>query len=184
MSKLPKLEAAELCNARIKTESGHAYCTNIAGDKTTHRLQGRCWLHGGASNGAPRLTAKEKQKSKNRKSRQLIKLAKDTYYNKPNGRYRHLKKSASDRKLDFTIEFGEFMIFWNAPCFYCGKDVEGVRLDRMNNDIGYLLHNVVQCCWDCNRSKWTRTAEEFVDHCKTVALHIGHRLKALERPNN
>lgn len=49
---LPKKAPDKYCNGRTpKTATG--YCGNVAGFKTQHVGKGRCYLHGGASNGAP-----------------------------------------------------------------------------------------------------------------------------------
>lgn len=56
-----------------------------------------------------------------------------------------------NRKLDLTQEKCEEL--WNKGCHYCAKslaDETGCGLDRLNNDLGYTLSNVVPCCGSCN----------------------------------
>jgi hypothetical protein len=43
----------------------------------------------------------------------------------------------------------------NKSCYYCSnklgtKTIYGAGLDRLNNDLGYELNNVVPCCTFCN----------------------------------
>lgn len=51
------------------------------------------------------------------------------------------------------VSYEDCLRLWDNGCFYCQKDVKtekGVSLDRINNDKGYTLDNVLPCCGDCN----------------------------------
>ena len=51
----------------------------------------------------------------------------------------------------------------------CSKRIYGVdTIDRMNNDLGYIIDNVVPCCKWCNLSKRERSKEEFLEHNKKI----------------
>ena len=41
-------------------------------------------------------------------------------------------------------------------------------IDRVNNNIGYVLNNCVSCCKFCNSAKLDRTLIEFRDWIKKV----------------
>lgn len=47
---VPQKEPGEYCNAR-KSDDGvfRGYCSQVAGHRTEHQGEGRCWLHGGNS---------------------------------------------------------------------------------------------------------------------------------------
>lgn len=69
---------------------------------------------------------------------------------------------------DFTKERAQALMA--APCFYCNllnsERVNGI--DRMDNNRGYELPNVVSCCKYCNFVKKALDAHTFVERC----LHI------------
>ncbi len=74
------------------------------------------------------------------------------------GRYNKAKWVARDRELDFTLTFDQYAVLVSQPCYYCkgrlcGQTRRGVGLDRLRNEIGYVLGNVVSCGGRCNRMK-------------------------------
>lgn len=70
---------------------------------------------------------------------------------------------------DGDISFEQFYSLSQFSCFYCGevnvncqaKEFRYNGLDRIDNDRGHLLNNVVPCCGPCNWAKSTRSLEEF-----------------------
>ncbi len=75
---------------------------------------------------------------------------KRTEYDK---RFIALKSSAKRRKLKFNISIDDFEYLTKFKCFYCNKFITNScgGLDRLDNNNGYTLENVVPCCTDCNR---------------------------------
>lgn len=70
------------------------------------------------------------------------------------GRYR-----SKDFDLVWELTFDQWKkMVENNECHYCtGPLAEvGFSLDRKDNTLGYLLHNVVPCCQECNRIKGHR----------------------------
>lgn len=57
------------------------------------------------------------------------------------------KKNGTDI-CDITIEWMIDNII-NQPCIYCG-DTNRVGCDRIDNDRGHTMDNVVPCCYECN----------------------------------
>lgn len=77
------------------------------------------------------------------------------FHRTPESRFSNAKLRAKKRDLIWNITFDEFKTLIQQPCHYCqnklGKAVEvGVGLDRIDNNRGYELTNVVSCCWPCN----------------------------------
>lgn len=70
---------------------------------------------------------------------------------------------------EVTITYNEFIeIIKDSKCHYCEKELlfnpytrdensnyvsRAYQLDRKNNNLGYIVDNVVPCCWNCNRIK-------------------------------
>jgi hypothetical protein len=99
------------------------------------------------------------------------------------------KKNANRRKLEFNISESEFLNLVQSNCFYCGKKPTNISynhfksstekaiehgkfiyngLDRLDNNIGYTIDNVVPCCKTCNTAKMQMTQQEFFDWIKQV----------------
>jgi len=84
-------------------------------------------------------------------------------------RYKVYKYSAKSRGRDFELSIEQFEGYWQQPCYYCGDKIETIGLDRINNDKGYSIDNIVPCCYICNIMKRTMSKEEFIKHCKKIA---------------
>jgi len=108
--------------------------------------------------------------------------------------YKHYQENATNRNLIFQITKEDFAVFTKQNCFYCGihpqsvscpsnyksssdKAIENCKyiyngLDRVNNELGYTIDNVVTCCEHCNRAKRTMSQLEFINLANRVAkLH-------------
>lgn len=94
--------------------------------------------------------------------------------------------SARSRGLSFSIPKEIFFELIKKDCFYCGKEPSNLNrsiggygdcvyngLDRINNNEGYEVDNVVPCCIQCNRSKSTLTQEEFITWVTNIYNRIG-----------
>lgn len=89
------------------------------------------------------------------------------------------KTGARQRNLDFNINFEQFIDISSKNCFYCdtspfniGRGMKGIYyysgLDRVNNDIGYTLDNIVPCCKNCNLAKRQLTQNDFFELIKKI----------------
>ena len=78
----------------------------------------------------------------------------------------------------------------NKPCYYCGviggntftinrfgttESYAYNGIDRLNNDIGYILGNVVPCCGACNKAKQCMSEDEFKSFISRVYLYFVHK---------
>lgn len=83
------------------------------------------------------------------------KEATSKYNLKPNSRYSKAKRNAKQRHKDWNLTFEEYSLFLNKDCYYCAGQLGstvfyGSGLDRLNNDLGYYVNNIVACCKYCN----------------------------------
>jgi|ERR1035437_4677476 hypothetical protein len=89
----------------------------------------------------------------------------------PKGRYSIYKHSAKSTHREFTLSMEEFMTFWQKSCFYCGNIPLTIGLDRIDNDKGYTIENIVSCCTTCNLMRKTLSQEIFINHCKLISKY-------------
>lgn len=95
-----------------------------------------------------------------------------------------VKAGAKRRGIPFELSTDQVIDTMIKPCFYCNRPpqlqrkasnqtVDSYRfptntIDRLNNQRGYHIDNVVSCCFDCNLMKGTRTIAEFLEHVKQI----------------
>lgn len=100
------------------------------------------------------------------------------------------KKNARKTQRVFSLTNDEFRFLTSSNCHYCGeppsqlgcfrdRSKNSVRqpylangIDRVSNEIGYVLSNCVACCKRCNWMKATLSFEEFVGHLRKVLHHL------------
>jgi len=83
---------------------------------------------------------------------------------KPERLYKEYKRGAKKRNLSFEISEKDFNLYKDSSCNYCGIKLDRIRLDRVDNDIGYRVDNVVPCCPPCNFLKHTLGKDDFLEH--------------------
>ena len=96
--------------------------------------------------------------------------------------YSGYSSNAKARDYSFKLSHMEFDSLINDICHYCGIKpshnlsyrgeshlVNGI--DRINNDEGYFIGNVVSCCSICNQSKHTLSYNEFLSWIERLKSH-------------
>src|SRR6267378_3485143 len=73
-------------------------------------------------------------------------IAQHEHYATPRGRYVQYKRRGKEKNQPFKLILEEFTSFWQKPCYYCGNEIVTIGLDKINNDIGYQMDNIVSCC--------------------------------------
>ena len=70
-------------------------------------------------------------------------------------RFKNAIRNSQKREIDWKIPFQKFEYLLSLPCLYCGGATgeTGSGLDRVDNNMGYILKNVVPCCGTCNKLK-------------------------------
>jgi hypothetical protein len=82
---------------------------------------------------------------------------------------RRAKYLAKERHISFNLTPEQFKNLWQAPCYYCGSEIKTIGIDRINNNEGYILNNVVSCCKICNFMKGKLSKKVFIINCKKIA---------------
>ena len=107
----------------------------------------------------------------------------EAYINTLPGRLGKLKQnargSAKKRGHSCTLEYYDLRDLWakqNGLCAYTGwpmeleaKSQRLVSLERIDNNKGYEIDNILLVCWCANKARSGQTQEEFVEMCKAVA---------------
>ena len=112
--------------------------------------------------------------------------AKGTSFNAVILRY---KIGAKQRNLEYTLSNEQVENLIKLPCHYCGIDssncvnhYSGYKylhngIDRVNNDIGYLISNVVSCCKFCNIAKRDMSYNDFIEYINRLKNYTIKEIK-------
>lgn len=94
------------------------------------------------------------------------------------------KAGAKSRGYKWKLSKEQAEYLSKQPCHYCGKEPEQEAhngrghsvylyngLDRVDNDKGYFLGNIVPCCKTCNYAKRDMSIDKFEDWFQAVHKH-------------
>lgn len=90
------------------------------------------------------------------------------------------KTGAKKRNLVCDLTHEEFETLFAQKCYYCNSEPFCVKksnkhsiiyngVDRVNNNDGYTINNVVSCCKYCNVAKHDTTFEDFLSWVKRLS---------------
>lgn len=93
-----------------------------------------------------------------------------------------IKQSAKKRGLLYELVEKDAISLITKECHYCGRPPSSVMskgsthlgpfyyngLDRKDNTKGYLLDNVITCCYHCNIAKSTLSYQDFLEMIKSI----------------
>ena len=96
--------------------------------------------------------------------------------------YRQYKRNARIRNLKFELDLIDFIELLSDNCFYCGSAPSNIMdrylshynkviyngIDRVDNNEGYTVENVVTCCEQCNKAKRDLTLKQFINWINRV----------------
>jgi hypothetical protein len=94
---------------------------------------------------------------------------------------RNYKRRARQHGLAWSLTSEEFFVLTARPCEYCDSPPQQVHqahyssehryngLDRIDNGRGYLVDNVVPCCFVCNQMKGTMAQDAFLEQSRRIA---------------
>lgn len=86
------------------------------------------------------------------------------------------KAIAKSRDIENTITYDDFERVVSSPCYYCNNSQKTRGLDRVDNSKGYLLNNIVSCCWTCNSMKGSLSIEQWVGHIAQILATLKEKL--------
>ena len=91
------------------------------------------------------------------------------------------KKHAKKRGLEWDLTEEQFKEIAQQDCYYCGVKPNNIGkipkthgeytyngIDRIDNNKGYTIDNIVPCCKRCNIAKNNSTLQKFQDWIKRV----------------
>ncbi|AKI80156.1 hypothetical protein QJ850_gp543 [Acanthamoeba polyphaga mimivirus] len=89
-------------------------------------------------------------------------------------KYMRYKSVAIEKGLEFTLTKQEFEKLVESNCYYCDCKYKNTinGIDRIDNNIGYILDNCVTACSMCNNMKNTLNVETFIVMCMTIANYF------------
>ena len=98
---------------------------------------------------------------------------------------RNMQRNARTRSYKWQLTKEQVACLTKQPCHYCKAtpaqicsdetcdgDYVYSGLDRVDNERGYTIDNVVSCCGMCNRMKGTMSSEEFKSQIITIYKHL------------
>ena len=91
-----------------------------------------------------------------------------------NSQYKIYIRSAGDKNLVFDLSQDVYIEKVKEPCYYCGEidEHKGFNgIDRMNQQMGYIVDNCVSCCQMCNYMKRSLSASDFTDRCEHILAY-------------
>jgi hypothetical protein len=104
--------------------------------------------------------------------------------------YSQYGRQASLRGLSWELKRSDFARLILGACFYCGDSGSDKLvfnrktrepflhngIDRLNNDSGYVIENVVSCCKFCNFAKRERSLTEFRQWIEHLVCHQAKKI--------
>lgn len=89
-----------------------------------------------------------------------------------NRKYFDYKRAAEKRNYYFELTQDEVKELCLGECYYCGTLPNLYNgIDRVDNEIGYTIDNVVSCCKICNIAKNNLSADDFLAHIHKIVEH-------------
>lgn len=95
------------------------------------------------------------------------------FVNKTKPRLDTYKKRADKKEVSFELSKEDFDILIKGDCDYCKRSpTTWFGIDRVAPSSGYVVGNVVPCCWDCNIDKHEGDAETMIKRNKRIADRV------------
>jgi len=97
--------------------------------------------------------------------------------------WRDYTANAKARELSWELTSVQFDDLMHGICFFCQRPPKTIRkarrkddisftyngIDRLDNNLGYTINNVVSCCMICNRAKGNMSLEDFLNWTKDLS---------------
>lgn len=141
------IKVCELCGSS-KTSNGTWY-----GVRTGNTYCNKCYQRNLANKNRPLYRNRCKAYRDN--NLEVFKKRENAYRKTVKARFSTLNQQLNKRGLAVTITFEQYSELIKNLCYYCEGPLPqtGHGLDRLDNNKGYDLSNVVPCCGSCNKIK-------------------------------
>jgi len=106
--------------------------------------------------------------------------------------FRVYAEKAKKREITFDLAEEVFNVLVELPCYICGKATDEMHrngLDRVDNNNGYIEHNVQPCCGECNYMKRNSSFYDFIQKLSDIFQKNSeekiesHNVESLENAN-
>jgi 5-methylcytosine-specific restriction endonuclease McrA len=95
------------------------------------------------------------------------------YVHKTKPRFLWYKNSAEKKQVSFELSRENFNVLTTDKCYYCERNpINWFGIDRIKPSEGYVMGNVVTCCFDCNLDKHINSVEETARRNKKIAERL------------
>ena len=92
------------------------------------------------------------------------------------------KRSAEKKGVRFELSNEEFDTLIKEDCEYCKRSPDKCfGIDRVVPSLGYVLGNVVSCCWDCNLDKHEEDVETMMRRNERIVIRVDNGDLVIEK---
>jgi len=85
----------------------------------------------------------------------------------------HYKRSANKKRVKFELSKEYFDKLTKDDCEYCHRTpTTWFGIDRIKPEGGYVVGNVVSCCWDCNLDKHVTNVDTMMKRNELIASRV------------
>jgi len=83
------------------------------------------------------------------------------------------KIRAKNKGIAFELTKKDFDVLIKSACKYCGRLPDTCfGIDREIPSLGYVIGNVVPCCWDCNNDKSVDDVQTMVERNERIVQRV------------
>ena len=180
----PRVEGRSLCPKHIEVADGHERKRQPGrkAQRAERRAKGFCSYCATPAEQGRALCQKHAEYFKSVEHSESRKR-----YKKGKGKFSRARGAAVARfgADHWQINREQYEALVAEPCHYCSfpHDRGGVGLDRLDNEKGYLLDNVVSCCYECNVARSDHfTYEEMKNVLGPAIRSVKRRRLGLDQP--
>lgn len=91
----------------------------------------------------------------------------------PYWRFNRLESKCRRKGYELNLDLETYTNLLNKGCHYCGYNLSketGCGLDRIENDKGYIINNIIPCCGKCNQIRNVHLTKEEMEVAMKAVL--------------
>lgn len=112
----------------------------------------------------------ERQANYRINNRDKINAYQREYKQRTSSKYDKYRRTSLSNNREFTLTLEEFENLITQDCIWCKE--QGGGIDRIDNNVGYILSNCSSCCSSCNYMRGSLTVEEFKEKVKKIYSYL------------